>query len=174
MRLFTAIELPEAMQQALAQRCFGLPRVRWVDPLQMHLTLVFIGEVNPALKQEICEALTEIPFPAFELDCGGIGSFKSGVLWLGVDESAPLIELQRRIRQSLKSISGISLESRKYHPHITLGRMDRRRPPRLDSFIALNEQDRFSFQVQQFVLKSSLLSAKGASHQIEHCFPCQS
>ncbi|MEH6812424.1 MAG: RNA 2',3'-cyclic phosphodiesterase, partial [Motiliproteus sp.] len=157
MRLFTAIDLPDAMKQALSQRCFGLPRCRWFEPQQMHLTLVFIGEINPARKIDIIENLNEIKFPAFELQCQGIGSFRSGVLWLGTKPCEPLLQLQRQIRKHLIQIKALSLDSRKYHPHITLAQMERRNPPALDNFIAFNSGDSYSFSVEQFVLKSSTL-----------------
>ncbi len=170
MRLFTAIDLPAAMQQRLAHICFGLPRVRWADPLQMHLTLVFIGEVNPALKAEIIDNLAELAFSPFELHCQGIGSFRSGALWLKVKPAPPLLALEKSIRRQLQGIGGVDPSGRKYHPHITLGRMDRRQPPKLDDFLALNSGDRYSFAVEAFQLKSSQLTAKGALHRVEQRF----
>ncbi len=172
MRLFTAIDLPDGMKDALAQRCFGLPRCRWLDPQQMHLTLVFIGETNPARIIDIIESLAEIQLPSFELQCQEIGSFRSGVLWLGVKPNEALLELQHCIRRQLRSISELSLDSRKYHPHITLARLERRDPPALDNFIAFNSGDSYSFNVDHFVLKSSTLKADGALHRIEQSFPC--
>ncbi|WP_207062040.1 RNA 2',3'-cyclic phosphodiesterase [Motiliproteus sp. SC1-56] len=170
MRLFTAIELPPAMQQALAQLCFGLPRVRWVPEEQLHLTLVFIGEVNPACLEEIQENLTQVAIAPFRLECGGIGSFRSGVLWLGVDKSPPLLSLEAEIRRQLRSINGIAISSRRYKPHITLGRLDRQQPPRLDSFLEQHQHNRYSFEVDHFVLKVSQLSPKGARHRVLNHF----
>ncbi len=170
MRLFTAIDLPAPMRQALADICYGLPRVRWLEPSQIHLTLVFIGEANPALLTEILDALGEVRFPPFRLQCQGIGSFRSGALWLGVDKAAELMDLESAIRRQLRAIDGLQIDTRKYSPHITLGRMDRRHPPRLDHFLALHQRSHYSCEVGEFLLKSSQLGPKGAQHRIERHF----
>ncbi len=170
MRLFTAIDLPDAMKSALAERCFGLPRCRWLQPNQLHLTLVFIGDINPAVKIDIIEALETVQFPEFELSCQGIGSFKSGVLWLGVEPCTQLLDLQRQIRSRLQSLNEVKQQQRKFHPHITLARLDRLNPPALDSFIALNNGDKFSFMVNHFELKSSVLHSAGAIHKSEQSY----
>lgn len=167
MRLFTAIDIPSEMQQALAQICYGLPRVRWVAPEQLHLTLVFIGESQPALRQPIIDALDQIEFQPFRLSCQGLGSFRSGVLWLGVDESRPLLTLQRTVEQRLRQVEGVSLPSRRYQPHLTLARLPRQRRPDLSEYIAAHQRLRFSFDVSTFTLKSSLLLAEGARHSVE-------
>ncbi|MBF0206857.1 MAG: RNA 2',3'-cyclic phosphodiesterase, partial [Oligoflexia bacterium] len=42
-RLFVAIDLPEAIKQELSMLKLGMPNARWVDTDQIHLTLRFIG-----------------------------------------------------------------------------------------------------------------------------------
>ncbi|MEH6470852.1 MAG: RNA 2',3'-cyclic phosphodiesterase [Halopseudomonas sp.] len=173
MRLFTSIEPPAAMQQALAQICYGLPRIRWAPPEQLHLTLVFIGEVQPALLEPIIEQLGKIHFEPFRLECQGLGSFRSGVLWLGVEPQPQLLALQQSLLAQLRPLEGLRLESRRYHPHITLGRMHRRHPPDLQHFLAEHQQQHFSFEVDRFELKSSVLSAERAQHRSECSFAAQ-
>src|SRR3954468_12620686 len=70
MRLFVAIELPDAWRQALgtlqsdmqraldADPSLARTRVRWVRPDGIHLTLKFLGEVPAACLDAICDALT--------------------------------------------------------------------------------------------------------------------
>ncbi|HLJ33105.1 MAG TPA: 2'-5' RNA ligase family protein, partial [Ktedonobacteraceae bacterium] len=49
-RTFIALELNEAMQRHLSgiirQMASALPNLRWVDPLSIHLTLAFLGELS--------------------------------------------------------------------------------------------------------------------------------
>ena len=45
-RLFTGVELPPDIGQALASLRGGLPGARWIDPENYHLTLRFIGDVD--------------------------------------------------------------------------------------------------------------------------------
>ena len=52
MRLFVALDLPDAVRRALADLIAQLkPKsrsARWVRPESMHLTLKFLGETNSA------------------------------------------------------------------------------------------------------------------------------
>ena len=43
-RLFTGVEIPADVGQALGMLRGGLPGARWIDPENYHLTLRFIGE----------------------------------------------------------------------------------------------------------------------------------
>jgi RNA 2',3'-cyclic 3'-phosphodiesterase len=45
-RLFTGVEIPPDVGQALASLRGGLPGARWIDPENYHLTLRFIGDVD--------------------------------------------------------------------------------------------------------------------------------
>ena len=174
MRLFTRIDLPDAMKQKLDEICYGLPRIQWSPTDQRHITLVFIGEVNPSMLSPITERLETVKFNEFELHCHGIGSFHSGILWLGVKLDQHLSHLEQSIRNQLFELKNLKLAGRKYHPHITLGRMDSQNPPELNHFLALNNNYRFTFHITEFQLISSHLSPKGARHCIEQTFSCHS
>lgn len=171
MRLFTAIDLPQAMKEKLSSISFGIPRIRWSNSDQLHLTLAFIGEVNPEDLEEIHEALAEISFSPMEIHCQGIGSFKNGALWLGVENTPALERLQQQVRQKLHRIAGIQMDHQRFRPHITLGRMDPQNPPKLETFLAMNNADRYSFTAEGFQLKSSQLSSKGALHGLVEEYP---
>ncbi len=170
MRLFTAIEPPAEMRQALSRICYGLPRVRWISAEQLHLTLVFLGEVQPSLRQPVIDTLESIRFQPFRLTCQGLGCFRSGVLWLAVEPQPELLALQHAIDHRLRRIEGLRLQSRRYQPHLALGRLPRQRRPDLSAYIAEHQPLRFSFEVTSFLLKSSLLSDSGARHRSECTF----
>lgn len=172
MRLFTAIELSDTMRQQLAMICFGVPGIRWSPPAQLHLTLAFIGEVNPALVDEIGEALCEIDMPTLTLNAKGIGSFPSGILWMGVEASPGLLALAASIRRRLNRIHDLKLGHQRFTPHITLGRFSRGRPPPLQPFIMQHSLLSLSWQTSHFGLFASQLNPKGAIHQKLGDFPC--
>lgn len=171
MRLFTAIDLPIPMKEKLSSICFGIPRIRWSNPDQFHLTLVFIGDINPADLEGLHESLLEIPFKPIEIHCQGIGSFRNGTLWLGVENTPALERLQQQVKHRIQSTTGIRLEQSRFRPHITLGKMDPQSSPKLDSFLAMNNADRYSFTAQGFQLKSSQLAGKGAIHDLVEEYP---
>ena len=56
-RLFTGVEIPSDVGQALATLRGGLPGARWIDPENYHLTLRFIGDVDNRTADEIVDRL---------------------------------------------------------------------------------------------------------------------
>jgi 2'-5' RNA ligase len=171
-RLFVAVDLPGEVVTQLDRLCTGLPATRWLGPEQLHLTLRFIGEVEHPLFYEIGEALASISLRPFELRLRGLGLFPlrgpPHTLWVGVEESAALAQLKRRVDRALAA-AGLEPERRKFAPHVTIGRFREPPPrPRLASFIEGRALFRSEpFLVSGFALYSSLLRPEGALHVVE-------
>ena len=170
-RLFVAIDPPEKTREQLTGICCGLPAARWIPPHQLHLTLCFIGEVSGAAFLDIREALEEIRPAPFALRLQGVGFFpprgQPRVVWAGVERSEPLALLQRTITTRLFAL-GFEPENRKFFPHITLARLQQTPPSRVGRY--LEDHGLFAsaaFAVDRFLLYSSVLGRKGASHTIE-------
>ncbi len=130
MRLFIAILLEEAIQQALLQMIQNIRQYarQGVFPGKehLHLTLHFLGETPegslPDLQRCMAQAVTRTV--SFPLECGGFGQFPRGnasILWAGVTLSPPLLALHQSLSQAL-SERGFVLDARPYKPHLTLGR----------------------------------------------------
>jgi RNA 2',3'-cyclic 3'-phosphodiesterase len=171
-RLFIAIDFPEEIKKGLSSLCYGLPGVKWVDINQMHLTLRFIDEVDGGVFRDIMSVLEDVEFEGFSLLVKGVGCFPPRrdprVLWAGLEKSEEMSSLRKKIDSQLKRI-GVEPEKRKFSPHITLARF-RKKPSvyRVADFLAGNGL--FSlpeFSVSEFHLYSSILTPKGAIHQIE-------
>jgi 2'-5' RNA ligase len=137
-RTFIAIELDEAVKAALTDLQEQLKTeaphrsVRWVKPGGIHLTLKFLGDVPVNRIEEIEGALTRAcaGLPAFSFSVEGLGCFphtrRPRVLWAGVrEESGTLTRLQKAIEDEMDKL-GFAPERRKFHPHLTLGRVRRR------------------------------------------------
>jgi len=137
MRLFTAIELNEDARQAIAaeqKRIAGVlgrsaaASLKWIRSEQMHLTLVFLGEIAETQTPAVIDAMGKDidqaePFP---IVFAGLGLFPAHgaprVLWLGLSTGATeAIELQRHVAKRLSPI-GVTIEERAFHPHLTLAR----------------------------------------------------
>lgn len=175
-RLFIAIDLPEQQRRDLESICCGLPpETRWTPPAQLHLTLRFIGEVEDRLCRQIEDALGDVHFNPFILQVKGVGYFpprsRPKILWAGVEESHALDQLHGLIERGLVRV-GITPENRRFHPHLTIARL----PPHFSTrmvadYLAMNSHFTTApFQVGSFQLYSSLLTRKGAIHQIEKTF----
>ena len=52
-RLFTGLEIPADVVQALSMLRGGLPGARWIDSENYHLTLRFIGDVDDVVAHEV-------------------------------------------------------------------------------------------------------------------------
>ena len=138
MRLFFAIELaPEVVDRVLSVRdrlasAIGGDGVRWVQKAQIHLTLAFLGEQSEERARVAIEAARPIAaaHARFELSVGGLGAFPDDahprVLFLGIagEGTAPLVALATELTGSLTA-AGFTLDSREFHPHVTLARVDR-------------------------------------------------
>jgi 2'-5' RNA ligase len=131
-RLFVAIELPEAVRREVRRRVAGLrerlPRARWADTDAMHLTLLFLGEVEPDALAGLGAALRSAcaGFAAFELRLAGGGTFPPGrparVAWIGVEAPPELAALQAGITRAATATVGFEPEERAFHPHVTVAR----------------------------------------------------
>ena len=171
-RLFVALDLPDSVKRSLEPLARGLGDVRWTLSDQQHLTLRFIGEVGNGAVPEVVEALATVPAVPFELSLEGLGHFpprgEPRVLWVGVQKSAELARLKRRIDRALEQ-AGIPPDGRKFAPHVTLARVrDPLSPTRLGTYLMRHNLYRSApFHVSSFHLYSSWLRADGAEHQLE-------
>ncbi len=174
-RLFVAIDPPAAIIARLGSLCAGVPGARWVEPDQMHLTLRFIGEVEGAGRDDVRSELGRVLAAPFTLtlrgtDCFG-GRRRSRTLWVGIEPSPPLLELQAKIEAALGR-AGVAPEGRKFLPHVTLARLKAGPPDRIARFLA--ETGGFKsepFAVDAFALYESQLNRGGAAHTLDAGFP---
>ena len=174
-RLFTAIALPDSVKQSLMLYSGGLSGARWQREDQLHLTLRFIGEVDERLADDIVYALAAIRSPAFDLSIAELGTFgekrRPRVLWAGVRSNPALMHLRAKIDTALARV-GLPPEPRKFHPHVTLAKLDRSASGhRLGGYLARNNTlSLMPFEVDSFQLFSSQLAQTGAIYRIEESF----
>jgi RNA 2',3'-cyclic 3'-phosphodiesterase len=167
-RLFIAIDLPERIKDDVAATYMALHGARWVPEEQIHLTLRFIGEVPGDAANRVRVALANVNFPSFSLTLKGCGFFpprkQPNVLWIGIAESEELMRLQSRIERALVA-AGIDPDARKFHPHITVARLNGTPERKVAEYVIQNSL--FStepFAVDSFHLYSSILRKEGAHH----------
>ena len=95
----------------------------------MHLTLKFMGDVEDREIPELCKTVQHaaVKHRRFEIECCGAGAFpaadRARTLWLGIDSGHELLSsLANDIDDALHRI-GYAVESRKFHGHLTIGRV---------------------------------------------------
>ena len=165
MRLFVGLSFPNEIRQSLSVLASGLDGARWVKSESLHLTLRFIGDVNPRDATDLDAALSTIIEPVFAMRCCGIGHFGKGkkvrALWVGTAPNEGLSRLQDKVeRAALRT--GFVDEGRKFRPHITIARFRGRNPRNLGGYLSANGA--FSsalFIVSSFTLFESYMGYGG-------------
>ena len=143
MRLFVALEIPEAVRENLAaiRNNFSSigPEVRWIPPQNLHVTLKFIGSVPTEKLPTIIEALRRVRMDkTMKLNFSGMGGSAAGVYWVSIESCPGLEKLAADIDRCLQPL-GIAGENRAFHPHVTIARFkDRKILRKLDELIHKN------------------------------------
>ena len=146
----------------------GICGARWQNDGQLHLTLRFIGEVEPHRAEDVAMALDQVSVPAFEIVIDGAGHFeKKGrptALWIGIAVSDALKALHDTIESRFRRI-GLEPEHRTFLPHITIARLNAATGP-IGSFIENNAGLAGpAFTVDHFHLFESSLGRDGAHYE---------
>jgi 2'-5' RNA ligase len=128
MRLFVALKPPREAVEELRSTTERLPApasgLRWTNPEQWHVTLVFLGEVGDDTVDELAHRLSRAAtrHPPLSLAFGGGGRFGHRVLWTAVRGDRDRL---RRLADSVRAAarrSRLQVEHRQYRPHLTLAR----------------------------------------------------
>ena len=176
-RLFVALGLPTDVCERLALVRAPLPGARWVAPENMHVTLRFIGEVEPPMAEDVDDLLSHIDAPRFDIRLTELGTFGSRgrvrALWAGVEHSELLDHLQAKIETACGR-AGLAPEGRKFHPHVTLARCKNVREAPAAAFAATyGGFDLPAIPVDAFTLFSSHTGGAGAIYTPEAVYPLE-
>ena len=174
MRLFVGIALPADVRVALCRLCTGLPSARWVDDENLHMTLRFIGDVEPDGATELDAALSDIHAPAFEMQLSEIGHFSNKsrlrALWVGVVSNPALNHVQGKVAAAAAR-AGFAPEGRKFTPHVTLARFRGQRVNLADYLAANGAFSTAPFPVEHITLFESHLGHGGAHYIALNKYP---
>jgi RNA 2',3'-cyclic 3'-phosphodiesterase len=174
-RLFVGLEIPSSCKMALLALDPHLTGLRWLPEKQLHLTLSFLGNVEPSAEDRLRQALQEVRVPPFFLPLCGIGVFDShgspSVVWTGVGQGHPhLFALHRHIQHAVLH-AGLEPDLKSFRPHVTLARAKGISRQALQPFIRTFAKTEFGLvKVTGFVLYSSVLGPGGATHRVEMRF----
>jgi 2'-5' RNA ligase len=173
-RLFTAVEVPRALTERLAELRPPLAGAKWIEAEDMHITLRFVGDIDNRAADEFCAALAAVDEPAFELRLAAFGVFggrEPRSLWAGVEENRWLDTLARANDRAAR-VAGLPPDKRAFRPHVTLARL---RGAGQDAVAeVLGQLGNFrseSFPVDRFVLLSSRPKTGGGPYVVEEAFP---
>jgi 2'-5' RNA ligase len=142
-RSFLAFELPPDIKSMVKRVSEDVRRselnLKWVKVDNIHLTVVFMGNIRTEDVQVIGEKIEDVCLGCkpFEISLKGMGVFpdtrRPRVLWLGLEMETERISSFRNSLQERLLAFGIKEEKRAFTPHLTLGRFDK--PGRGDSLL---------------------------------------
>lgn len=145
LRCFVALEIPADIRSYLGRlidrlRACGAD-VKWVEPDNIHLTLKFLGPVDPGRIAAVASRLEGIPASdrPVAASLSALGAFPDAhrpqVIWCGLAVADDAAHSLWREVERLMAAEGFAPERRGFTPHLTLGRVRSLR--RIDACIGL-------------------------------------
>ena len=174
-RIFIAINLPKDTKQKIALFSQNLKRfnwpVKWVELENFDITLNFLGDLTPKEVEKVCLILekTTKNYHPFDLKIERLNVFPNlahvRTVIFEVEKNDELMKLQQELSSRLK-VNEFRVEERKFTPHITLGRVKRKRL-RLDENLLNNlSVPQSVFTVQNIEIMKSELFPEGPKYSI--------
>jgi 2'-5' RNA ligase len=161
--VFFALWPDEALQQRLhdwAAAAQLRTRGRLTRAATIHLTLAFLGEIEPARLANALRAAQTVAATPFFLTIDTARYWRHNrIVWAGTDTPpAVLLELVTQLHRALQ-VAGFQLERRPFQAHVTLIRNAQTAP-------ALPLLPPLAWPVREFVLVESQLNAIGARYTV--------
>jgi 2'-5' RNA ligase len=184
-RLFVGLDLAipvveqlTLVQDELERRLKNHASPKLVEPENIHLTLKFLGETDPAMIPVLARTLTHLTRPLFpfEFRTVGCGAFptpqNARIIWAGLDPQGAEIMalLNQTLERDLEEI-GIAPDAREFQPHITLARLRAQTPVDATRFLVeLKSVDFGTTYVRELVLFASELGKEGPLYRVVQRF----
>jgi RNA 2',3'-cyclic 3'-phosphodiesterase len=181
MRLFVALDFPDAVRRALRELIARLKPesagARWVRPEGMHITLKFLGETAEEKLDSLRAALSAIHLAEpVAMQFRGLeffpNEFRPRVLWCGVEAAPNLARLADAVESALEPL-GVPRSSQAFTPHLTLARFNSHEG--LGTLVRaadnLKSYDFGSATESEFHLFQSTLKPSGAEYRRLVTFP---
>ncbi len=135
-----------------------------VEPYNLHLTLIFLGEQPKRNLDEIAKRLEGLPHKRFVIELRGVGAFPNPssprVIWIDVGKGR---EELVKLAQDVRALARDFAQEDEFTPHLTIARVKGpRNRDKLTAFLEAHRSDRFGeVEVAEVKLKRSTLTPRG-------------
>jgi 2'-5' RNA ligase len=178
-RTFIAVDIDKTLRDrviALQERLAATAmEVKWVEPENLHVTLLFLGEVPDRDLINVCRATTQAcsRLPVFTCDLEGVGCFpnerRPSVVWVGVGTGAgEFRQLHDALEKPFLELGCYRREVRQYTPHLTLGRVKHEgaNEELVKNLQKLKKWQGGQMQAKEVLVMSSQLTSKGPVYAV--------
>ena len=173
---FVAVPLGETLRRDLTAAVDGwgerpdLAGLRWADPASWHVTLAFLGSIEPSVVRDLSARLADAVdgHALVQRPTGGVGGFpsaaRSRVAWYGVaDPDGALADLAGEVRRAT------GVEDAAFRGHVTLARA-RRGPVDLRAWVQDADAPAGALAVDRVQLMRSRLGRGPARYEVLESF----
>ena len=174
-RTFIGIFPPPDIQSAISKIQLslktGTAAIRWEVPNKFHITMKFLGNVEPEQFSQLQSFLVHKgqSVGRFKIALTGVGCFPTThapkIVWIGSprDANVPLTNCYEAIESSCIA-AGLKKEERQFHPHITLGRVKGKIHANLIQKIENTTFEPLQFLCTELLIMKSDLSPSGSAY----------
>lgn len=153
--------------------------LKLIKPQNIHVTIRFLGNIQPSMVDKIFEEMKKIQFSPFEVKIKGMGAFPHlqylRVVWAGITEGGDQMEnVFKQLEPNLRKM-GFKPDHKGFSPHLTIARVKSgRNKAQLAECIKENENYDFGTVIAKCLrLKKSNLTPNGPIYTTlkEYCPP---
>ncbi len=170
-RAFVALELPGEIKNRLkgAQEKFRdcSARLTMVEPVLIHITLKFLGEVAEKDLPQVSSALRSVSFRPFPVTVGAVtinNPKRPHTVWCTVGDGGEGKKLFHDVEEVLAPL-GFEREARMFTPHATLARVKAPDPSLFTVLRAMEGKDYGECVIRGMKLKKSTLTPRGPLYE---------
>jgi 2'-5' RNA ligase len=159
MRCFIAVELPEEIKREMVRIQEELPEFfgKKTEKENLHLTLKFLGEISETEIERVKRRLSDMKIKKFNSGLGELGVFSPEfirIIWIHLTGCE---KLQEEVDKKLKDLFPVE---ERFMGHITIARVKNCDKKNLIDSLKLLKVNWREFQVNEFVLKESILTGE--------------
>ncbi len=167
MRLFVAVDLQDEVRDniwRLSEKLASIKGLKTVEKENLHITLMFLGEVDSKRVELIKDELSKISFEPFKIKLASVGAFPSTasprVVWVDVKEGKEeLKRLADAVYEKLKKLG--FKRDKEFVAHVTVARVKRKSPEIQEVMGEFAKAEFGEMVVNKFKLKQSILRPQG-------------
>jgi 2'-5' RNA ligase len=173
-RSFIALEAPAPVYRSLAERLKHFQPVRgvnWVPPQNLHMTLLFLGDVDSERIPELQTILKEASGHSapFQLALKGLELFPARsprLVWASLaSETQDIFTWHKGLLKDVRA-TGFEPDVKPLKLHITLGRIKSFLPVDVEREIMQSETDKDNYEYDTITLYRSVLKPDGPVYHV--------